>query len=119
MFSVQTKKFHYIIFAILLISVLSYTKSKDISFLLYAPEVPLSVVKLNASDLKSITSTAFDPNRSTQIFIHGWRSDATVMERYKNAYLALGHFNFIAVDWLKPAGTINYLLVKGRVKRVN
>lgn len=60
----------------------------------------------------------FDPNRPTRIFVHGFYSEDALMDSYAKAYLNLGNFNFIAVDWLVGAKTINYPRARHRVRIV-
>lgn len=63
--------------------------------------------------------STFDPKRPTRIFCHGFQSSEKVLLRYKDAFLKLGNYNFIAVDWTNGANTINYLKAKGRVQPVS
>lgn len=98
---------------------------KYLFFRLYTREEPLiyklreEYQELNADNLPSISPTSFNPNRPTRIFIHGFRGKEKVILRYKEAYLNLGDFNFIAVDWTKGAATYNYLKAKNRVQSVS
>lgn len=49
------------------------------------------------------------PFRPTRIFIHGYYSDQGTLMSYARAYLERGDFNFIAINWLRGAKTINYV----------
>lgn len=60
----------------------------------------------------------FDPVRPTRIFVHGFYSDMTLMDSYAKSYLDIGDFNFIAVDWLAGARTLNYPVARHRVREV-
>lgn len=93
--------------------------NKDLVFRLYTREDPVMYYALKASGSPLISETPFNPNRPTRIFVHGFKSKEKVMIRYKDAYLDLGDFNFIAVDWSKGASTYNYYSAKGRVRPVS
>lgn len=58
------------------------------------------------------------PYRQTRIFIHGYYSDHDTLMGYARAYLERGDFNFIAINWLKGAQTINYAKARLRVIEV-
>lgn len=60
----------------------------------------------------------WNPRRPTRIFIHGYYSDRDTLMQYANAYLNRGDFNFIAINWLKGAKTINYVKARHRVREV-
>lgn len=61
----------------------------------------------------------FDKNRPTRIFVHGFYSERETLEKYAAAYSEAGDFNFIAVNWLRGAVTINYAKARGRVQQVH
>lgn len=92
---------------------------KDVVFRLYTPELPISFIRLNDSDSKSISGSGFKPSRPTVIFVHGYKSKEKVILRYKDAYLKMGDYNFIGVDWIDGAATINYLAAKAYVPFVS
>lgn len=60
----------------------------------------------------------WSPHRSTRIFIHGYYSDHDTLMRYARAYLERDNFNFIAINWLRGAQTINYVKARHRVLEV-
>lgn len=93
--------------------------NKDLVFRLYTREDPVMYYALKSTGSPSISETPFNPNRPTRIFVHGFKSKEKVMIRYKDAYLNLGDYNFIAVDWTKGASTYNYFSAKGRVGPVS
>lgn len=97
----------------------SFNVEKDVVFRLYTPEYPITFAHLNAIDPISILGSAFNSKRPTMVFIHGWRSHEPVMLRYRDAFVPSYDVNFIAVDWLKPANTFNYIRVKRRIKPVS
>lgn len=108
-----------IIFVLLSIGVLrsdGFDIEKDLIFRLYTQENPTTfhVLKANLEP-----PSAFNPHRPTRIFVHGFQSSEKVLIRYKDAFLKLGDYNFIAVDWTKGASTLNYLKAKSRVKPVS
>lgn len=88
----------------------------DLVFRLYTHEYPTgySVLKANLEP-----PNTFNPNRPTRFFIHGFKSSEPVLIRYKDAFLKAGNYNFIAVDWINGANTLNYLKAKGHVKPVS
>lgn len=60
----------------------------------------------------------FDPKRPTRVFIHGYYSNRDTIQEYANAYLETGDFNFIAIDWLAGAQTLDYRKARSRVRTV-
>lgn len=95
--------------------------NKDLIFRLYTREQPdvHQVLKADSSASPSISQTSFDSKRPTRIFIHGFKSKDKVIIRYKNAFLKLGDYNFIAVDWTEGATTKNYYAAKACVRPVS
>lgn len=108
-----------IIFVLLTVAVFrsnGFNIEEDLIFRLYTQENP-STYHVLKSNLEP--PGAFNPYRPTRIFIHGFQSSEKVLLRYKDAFLKLGDYNFIAVDWTKGASTLNYLKAKGRVQPVS
>lgn len=60
----------------------------------------------------------WDPNRRTRIFIHGFYSDREILEKYARGYLERDDYNFIAINWLRGARTINYVKARHRIHDV-
>lgn len=58
------------------------------------------------------------PNRPTRIFIHGYYSNRRTLSQYVRAYLKRGDYNFIIINWLRGAVTINYVKARHRVREV-
>lgn len=111
-----------IIFALILSIVYvndAFDIEKDLVFRLYTREEPVMYYALNGNGSPPIPETTFKPNRPTRIFVHGFRSKGKVIIRYKDAYLGVGDYNFIAIDWIKGASTYNYYSAKGRVQAVS
>lgn len=97
----------------------AFDVENDVIFRLYTRGEDKMYYALKANDDEApISNTPFNPNRPTRIFVHGFRSKPKVIVRYAEAYLKLGDFNFIAVDWTKGASTYNYYSAKGRVSGV-
>lgn len=92
---------------------------KDLAFRLYTREDPIMYYVLRTNGAPAVHDTPFKPTRPTRIFVHGYKSKEKVIKRYTDAYLGLGDFNFIAVDWIKGASTYNYYSAKGRVRPVS
>ncbi|XP_055297480.1 lipase member I-like [Sitodiplosis mosellana] len=70
--------------------------------------------------LTSITNCRlnWNPNRPTRIFIHGYYSDRDTLKKYAKAYLERDDYNFIAINWLHGAQTINYVKARYRILEV-
>lgn len=96
----------------------AFDAENDIIFQLTTREEPLYTVVSPNND-PPISATRFNANRPTRIFIHGFRSKQKVLNRYSDAYLKAGDYNFIGVDWTKGANVYNYYGAKGRVKHVS
>lgn len=60
----------------------------------------------------------FDYRRPTRIFIHGFYSNRDTLDAYAKAYREAGDYNFIAINWLEGAVTLNYKRARDRVKIV-
>lgn len=60
----------------------------------------------------------WNPRRRTRIFIHGYYSDRKTFMKYAHAYLRRGNYNFIAINWLAGARTLNYFKARRRVHLV-
>lgn len=95
-----------------------FDEKKDIVFRLYTRQNMLSYYVLKAENNAPISDTTFDPKRPTRIFVHGYKSKEKVLFRYRDAYLSIGDYNFIAVDWIKGAHESNYFKSRSRVKVV-
>lgn len=91
----------------------------DLVFRLYTRENPVTYHALKVSGSLSIAETPFNPNRPTRIFVHGFRGDPDNFRQYEDAYLMLGNYNFIAVDWIEGADTFQYTTAKDRVDLVS
>lgn len=60
----------------------------------------------------------WDPKRPTRLFIHGYFSDADTLKNYARAFTERDDFNFIAINWLPGARTINYVKARHRIVEV-
>lgn len=87
----------------------------DVHFQLYTPFSPDLYFVLSNSDSNSVSMSPFNPRLPTVVFIHGFQSDKTTINMYRDTYLKKGAYNFIAVDWVYAAGTYNYITAKGYV----
>lgn len=58
------------------------------------------------------------PDRPTRLFIHGYYSDDATLKQYARAYIERDDFNFIAINWLPGARTINYVTARHRILKV-
>lgn len=116
MFSSWNRSF-VAIFMLLSIGVLcSHAQSEPVvNFQLYTPSNRVDAEKLTPSDPTCRAFKLFNHRWPTLIFIHGFQSDQTVIDQYRDTYLRLRHYNFIAVDWVYASGTYNYITAKGYV----
>lgn len=118
-------KIHYFIAIFLLFSIgifhinASFDSEMDLVFRLYTREFPNYFLRIYPTDSHSISGSSFNPNRTTVIFIHGYMSREKTIIGYRDAYLKLGDYNFIGVDWISGAATINYLAAKRRFPLVS
>lgn len=60
----------------------------------------------------------WNPNRPTRLFIHGYYSDQDTLKNYARAFIERDDFNFIAINWLPGARTINYVKARYRILEV-
>lgn len=60
----------------------------------------------------------WSPNRPTRLFIHGYYSDEKLLKQYAQAYIERDDFNFIAINWLRGARTIDYIKARHRIMEV-
>lgn len=58
------------------------------------------------------------PNRPTRLFIHGYYSDEETLKRYARGFIERADFNFIAINWLRGARTIDYVKARHRIMEV-
>lgn len=115
---IQITGFVCVVVMISILNIHAFDIDKDLAFRLYTREDPIMYFVLRTSGTPAVSETPFKPTRPTRIFIHGYKSKEKVIRRYTDAYLELGDFNFIAVDWIKGASTYNYYSAKGRVRPV-
>lgn len=91
----------------------------DIVFRLFTrsnPTVPQVIQILNDAQL---TNSFFNFAHQTRIHIHGWtQGGPNTANIYRDAYLAQGNFNVIAVDWGVGAQHPNYIISRNRVGEV-
>lgn len=82
-----------------------------------------NLVVKGVGDNQTVTNTKncrwnWNPNRPTRIFIHGYYSNHALLKRYAKAYLERDNYNFIAINWLNGAQTINYVKARYRILEV-
>lgn len=99
----------------------AFDADEDVIFKLYKRENPtnfsiLEVYTVNGSQV--ILNDLFDPKLPTRVHIHGFLAKEEIIDRYRQVYLSVGNYNFIVVDWMEGAFTLNYFLAKRRVKDV-
>lgn len=99
---------------------IGFDADEDVIFKLYKRDNPTNYTVLTINQERSISNeTLFDPGLPTKIHIHGYLAKEEIIDRYRQAYLSVGDYNFIVVDWLEGAFTLNYFMAKRRVKDVS
>lgn len=101
------------------------TSLHDLGEALYDQNVLLNenLVEDGESENKTVTGVQncrwnWNPNRPTRMFIHGYYSDQETLRKYASAYLERDDYNFIAINWLRGAKTINYVKARYRILEV-
>ena len=81
----------------------------DIHFWLFTRWHGLDNPKEIKLDLISLAASGFNPLHKTRIIIHGFSSEGKSFGRpFAEAYLEVGEYNVISVDWEKHAAWTNY-----------
>ncbi|XP_071569312.1 pancreatic triacylglycerol lipase [Temnothorax nylanderi] len=73
------------------------------------------------NDKDSVRKSSWNPAHPTRIVTHGWRGDInprSACALIRNAYLNVGDYNVILVDWSKAAGNLWYWKVAQSVPLV-
>lgn len=97
----------------------AFNANEDVIFKLYKRDNPTSFTVLRISQERTMSNdTLFDPELPTRIHVHGFLAKEEIIDRYRQVYLSVGNYNFIVVDWLEGAFTLNYFMAKRRVKDV-
>lgn len=100
--------------------VTAFDADEDVIFKLYKRDNPTTFTVLRISPERTLSnSTQFDPKLPTRIHIHGFLAKEEIIDRYREVYLKVGDYNFIVVDWLEGAFTLNYFMAKHRVAEVS
>lgn len=116
---VRVSSFVFAIVSICVVNSNAFDIEKDLAFRLYTKEEPVMYYVLRTNGNPPVSDTPFNAKRPTRIFVHGYKTKEKTIDRYVQAYLKAGDFNFIAVDWIKGASTYNYLTAKSRVRPVS
>lgn len=98
----------------------AFNADEDVIFKLYKRDNPTVFTVLQINQERSISNDSlFDPELPTRIHVHGFLAKEEIIDRYRQVYLSVGDYNFIVVDWLEGAFTLNYFMAKRRVKDVS
>lgn len=103
----------------------SFDASEDVYYELYTNDQPLThfhnllTIKNDNDRSEPIADSPFNHSLPTRIYVHGYRSKRKNFLKYAEAYRFKGNFNFIAVNWLEGARTINYYKARNRVEKVS
>lgn len=106
------------IFIGLLSRSIAFDPSSDVQFELYTRDNRQVPQVIDTHGEPAIVNSKFQSTRPTRIFVHGYRSKHKVINRYAEAFLNAGDYNFIAVNWIEGASTVNYFTAKSRIKSV-
>lgn len=99
------------IIAILTIANAKFNAKKNVKFELYTRDHNREKNEyeiLKASNERAILNTKWRSNRPTRMYIHGYLTTRETFFKFRDKFLALGDYNFIAVNWLKGSRTLNY-----------
>ncbi|XP_063708703.1 phospholipase A1-like [Culicoides brevitarsis] len=98
---------------------LDFNAVKDVKFYLYTNK-ERSRTEIAIENLVSLTNSTFDAANPTRFLIHGWQDseDSKRIQPTKDAYLEIGDFNVITVDWSKGASSLNYYTSRHRIEDV-
>lgn len=100
-------------------SSVAFDADEDVIFKLYKRDEPKKFIILKISGERSNSNSSFDPELPTRVHIHGYLAKEQIIDRYRQAYLSTGDYNFIVVDWMEGAFTLNYFSAKRRVGEVS
>lgn len=97
----------------------AFDADEDVIFKLYKRNNPTKYTVLRLDNQRSVgNDTLFDPKIPTRIHVHGFLAKEEIIDRYREVYMNVGDYNFIVIDWLEGAFTINYFMAKRRVSEV-
>ncbi|KAG5338384.1 LIPP lipase, partial [Acromyrmex charruanus] len=99
---------------------ISYTTFQT-QFLLYTRNNRKVGEPLIINDNDSVKKSSWNPTHPTRIITHGWRGDIedkSACALIRDAYLSIGHYNVILIDWSKAAGYLWYWKVARSVPLV-
>lgn len=97
-----------------------FNAERQTVFHLYTRDNPTVSQILALNDVEALKKSNFNAKSPTRFIIHGWNNDVKsgCNTAVRNAYLNVGDFNVIVVDWGKGANTINYISARNRVNSV-
>ncbi|CAK1544570.1 unnamed protein product [Leptosia nina] len=81
---------------------------EDNQYWLYTRQNPQSHQLLIPNDVASVRNSNFNASLPIKVIVHGWISSGTseINPMIRDAYLQIGDFNIIVVDWSGAAGGI-------------
>jgi len=93
-----------------------FVPAQDVFFVLHTRSNPTVGQRIDFT-MASITQSNFNAAHPTKFSVHGWQSDSTTFTNtvLRDAFLAIGDFNIITVDWGVGAGNINYITSRNNV----
>lgn len=94
-----------------------FVPESDMIFHLFTRNNPNESQTLIMDHPESVHNSYYNRNHPTRFTIHGWTGDgeASMNVNIRDAYMELGDFNVIFVDWGAGAQTPNYIAARNRV----
>jgi len=97
----------------------SFVAINDIVFRLFTILNPVTPQVIPIYNDAQLASSNFNSAHQVRIHIHGWtQGGPDTANAYRDAYLARGNFNVIAVDWGVGAQNPNYIVSRNHVAAV-
>jgi pancreatic triacylglycerol lipase len=89
----------------------------DMRFILFTRSNPTVGHQLILNNVASVVASHFNPAHPTRLTVHGWQEGANSSPnpQMRNAYLAIGDFNVITVDWSVGASSTLHSTARNRI----
>jgi len=97
-----------------------FNAQKDVRFWLYTQQNKVIPFEIKFDELDSVKNSHFNPAWPTRYIIHGWQNDGKSEMNIilRDAYLKVGYYNVIIVDWGKGASDPIYNMSRSYIKSV-
>ncbi|XP_060837207.1 lipase member H-A-like [Rhopalosiphum padi] len=98
-----------------------YHTSKHVFYWLYTRDNP-DGQRLNRSEPHLIENTTYNAENPIKVIVHGWLGDTQEKESLcmynVKAYLKVGEYNVICVDWKQYSTDLSYSVARARAKHI-